>query len=294
MRVSLFNKIMPDAIRIPLALFFRKLGISTKIQTALHQVEVRRLTRKHRNDPAFTSSAKVLIICAHYNHHQYLSGCIDSILASTHQSWQLVIVDDQSTTPLTLATIREQSARDPRIKAIQLTKNSGAYIARNTALSAADPDWTHITFVDPDDEATPTMLEHLLYVLRGREGTVRPVLERWSANFTKLKSIYHGHCQSLHSRLAWERAGGFLPILRCGDAELTIRMSHLAQDGKTAIYKGWHTAQRMRLLPGSSSHQDLTARKLWLESRDTELSTLPSSALCLSAPTTCDWKDCSE
>jgi glycosyltransferase involved in cell wall biosynthesis len=294
MRVSLFKKIMPDAIRIPLAILFRKLGISTTIQSALHLVETRRLTREHQNDPPYTSSAKVLIVCAHHNHLEYLSGCVDSILASTHSSWQLLIVDDQSTDPSALTVLREQSARDQRINAIQLSENSGAYVARNTALSAADTDWTHITFIDPDDHATPTMLEHHLEVLRGREGTVRPVLERWTDNFTKLKSIYHGHCPSLHSRLAWERAGGFMPVRRSGDAELTLRMSHLTQGGKTAIYKGWITAQRCRLLPGSASHQDLIARKLWLEARDSELSTLYPSDLCISSPATCDWKDCSE
>jgi glycosyltransferase involved in cell wall biosynthesis len=294
MRVSLFSKIMPDAIRIPLALLFRKLGISTTIKTALHLVETRRLVRAHKNDKPFTSSAKVLIVCAHYNHLQYLTGCIDSILASTHSSWQLLIVDDQSTDPLTLSVLREQAARDPRIKAIQLSENSGAYVARNTALSAADTDWTHITFIDPDDEATPTMLEHHLTVLRGREGTSRPVLERWSENFKKLKSIYHGHCPSLHSRLAWERAGGFLPVRQSGDAELTLRLSHIAKDGKTTIYNSWLTAQRCRLLPGSASHQDLSARKLWLEARDTDLSTLAPSDLRLSNPATADWKDCSE
>jgi glycosyltransferase involved in cell wall biosynthesis len=294
MKVSLFRKIMPDAIRFPLAILFRKLGISTTLQTAIHLAEIRRLTREHSEDAPFTSPAKVLIVCAHYNHLQYLSGCIDSTLASTHTSWQFIIVDDKSTDPAAPSTLREQAARDPRIKAIQLSENSGAYVARNTALTAADADWTHITFIDPDDEATPTMLEHHLTVLRGREGTSRPVLERWSDNFTKLKSIYHGHCPSLHSRLAWERAGGFLPVRQSGDAELTLRMSHLAKDGITTTYKSWLTAQRCRLLPGSASHLDLSARKLWLEARDTELSKLSPSDLCLSPPTTCDWKDCSE
>ena len=293
MKVSLLRKILPDSIRVPLAIWLRKRGITTAIQSALHLSEMRRLSADNRNLKPAPSDAKVLIICAHFNHLQWLPGCIDSVLAQNHQAWQLIIVDDCSTDSSADTIISEQAARDPRIKAISLSENSGAYIARNTGFEAADCDWTHVTFIDPDDVATPEWLEHSLMILMGRQGTVRPALERWNPDYSKMKSIYFGHCQSMHTRLAWERAGGFLPIRRSADAELTARLGHLAKDGKTAVYKSWLTAQRMRLVHGSESTQDLVARKLWLEQRDDELSTLAHSDLKI-VPKTTAWKDCSD
>lgn len=291
MKVSLLRKILPDSIRVPLAIWLRKRGITTAIKSALHLSEMRRLSADNRNLKPVLSEAKVLIICAHFNHLKWLPGCIDSVLAQNHQAWQLLIVDDCSTDPEANTTLFEQANRDPRIKAINLAENSGAYIARNTGIKAADIDWTHVSFIDPDDVATPEWLEHLLAVFRGREGTVRPVLERWTTDYSKMKSIYFGHCQSMHTRNAWERAGGFLPERVSADAELTTRLGHLAKDGKTAVYKSWITSQRMRLVPDSASTQDLVARKLWLEQRDDELSTLAHSPFKI-IPQTIQWKDC--
>jgi hypothetical protein len=292
-KVSLLRKILSDSIRVPLAIWLRKRGITTAIKSALHLSEMRRLSADNRNLKPVLSEAKVLIICAHFNHLKWLPGCIDSVLAQNHQAWQLLIVDDCSTDSSADTILREQANCDPRIKAITLSENSGAYIARNTGIEAADLDWTHVTFIDPDDVATPEWLEHSLMILKGRQGTVRPSLERWTPDFSKMKSIYFGHCQSMHTRFAWERAGGFLPIRRSADAELTARLGHLAKDGKTTVYKSWLTAQRMRLVPGSASTQDLVARKVWLEQRDDELSTLAHSDLKI-VPKTTQWKDCSD
>ena len=284
---------MPDSIRVPLAIWLRKRGFTTAIQSALHLSEMRRLSVENYTLKPSPSDAKVLIVCAHFDHLNWLPGCVDSVLAQNHQAWQLIIVDDCSTAPSSLSILREQANRDPRIKAITLSENSGAYIARNTGLMAADPDWTHVTFIDPDDVATPEWLEHSLTILKGRQGTVRPALERWNPDFTKMESIYFGHCQSMHTRQAWERAGGFLPVRVSADAELTARLGHLAKDGKTSVYKSWLTAQRMRLVPGSASTQDLVARKLWLEERDDEIYTLAHSDLQIT-PKTTEWKDCSD
>ena len=291
MRVSLFHKILPNFIRLPLAFFFRKTGISPAIQTALCISECKRLARGFTPTKKDHSASKILIVCAHYNHLKWLPSCVDSVLAQTHTNWQLLVVDDLSTDPSAPTTLSAQASRDPRIKAIQLEQNSGAYIARNTALEAADPDWTHITFIDPDDEAYPSCLTHLLDVLGNQEGTIRPVLERWTPDFTKMKSMYHGHCPSLHSRNVWELAGGFLPVRVSGDAELTHRLHAISLHANTTLHNSFKPAQRCRTLPGSASHQALRERKLWLERRYALLATSPLSDLCIT-PTTSPWQNC--
>tara|TARA_Y100000739_G_C20530506_1_gene428666 strand:- start:84 stop:965 length:882 start_codon:yes stop_codon:yes gene_type:complete len=291
MQSSLFHKTLPNFIRIPLALFFRKTGISTAIQSSFCKSEVKKLAKLFQPNQTDHSNSKVLIVCANYNHFDYLPSCVDSVLAQTHTNWQLIIVDDCSTDPNALKLLKAQSARDPRIRTIQLEENSGAYIARNTALEAAFPDWSHITFIDPDDEAYPTALEHMLEVLGPHQGTVRPVLERWNTEFTKKKSMYFGHCPSLHSHKAWELAGGFLPVRVSGDAELTHRIHAISQLTSTQLLKAFHPTQRCRILPGSSSHQDLRERKIWLENRTTLHATQSLNELCIS-PITAPWRNC--
>lgn len=291
MRVSIFKRVLPDAVRLPVAIWLRKAGISPLIQSMLCKMEAKKLSR---NAPrAIPSDSKILIICAHFNHLKFLPGCVESLLNQTHKNWQLIIVDDCSTSPGNKKTLIEQNNRDTRIKAISLLKNSGAYVARNTAVLAADSDWEHITFIDPDDVAMPDWIEHQLMVLAGREGSVRPMLERWDIEFSKKRSTYYGHCPSLHSKLAWKQAGGFLPVRWSGDAELTARLGHLSRSGLTAVYKGWQTAQRCRYIPGSGSHQDLQNRKVWLETRNEELSTTGIHKMKIT-PETSSWKDCVE
>ena len=290
MKVSLFSRILPDSIRIPLALWARKTGFSTHVQTALCIRERRSLSVKHALiPPRDHSSAKVLIVCAHFNHAQYLHGCVNSILAQTHSNFELIIVDDKSTddsVPPALTTIE---SRDPRIKIVRLEENSGAYIARNTGVSAATPNWTHITFIDPDDIAAPGWLTHTLHVLNSGCGTVRPVLERWTSDFTKLKSMYFGHCQSLHSRDAWLRVGGFLQVRVSGDAELTARLGHLSRHNLVRVLKASEVSQKMRHIPGSASLSNLESRKKWLEDRDLEMSSMSPAELKV-VPVTASWK----
>tara|TARA_Y100000589_G_scaffold241712_1_gene229246 strand:- start:170 stop:1051 length:882 start_codon:yes stop_codon:yes gene_type:complete len=291
MKVSLFHKILPNFIRFPLALFLRKSGITAAVQTALCISESKRLAATFTPTKSNHSNSKVLIVCAHYNHLNWLPGCVDSVLAQTHPNWQLIIVDDASTDPNTLHELTTQTSKDSRIKAIQLENNSGAYIARNTALQAADPDWTHITFIDPDDEAYTNWLSHLLDVLGTHQGTVLPVLERWTPDFSKRNSMYFGHCQSLHSKKTWKLLGGFLPVRVSADAELTLRTSLLSKLGKSTLHKSFNPAQKMRSFPSSSSHQALRERKLWLERRYASLANPTLKKLCIT-PTTSPWRDC--
>ncbi|PCJ81904.1 MAG: hypothetical protein COA49_02775 [Bacteroidetes bacterium] len=242
---------------------------------------------------------KVLVICAHYNHTRFLPDCVDSLLAQTHHNWQLLIVDDKSTSPDTSEVISNLISLDSRIHAIRLLENAGAYIARNTGISASlsfDPckDWTHVTFIDPDDVATPGWLEHVLSILGEQEGSVRPFLQRYDIDLKTPLHAYFGHCPTIHSRFAWERAGGFLPVRRSGDSEMTVRLSHLAKDGLTSVLKSWDVAQKCRHIPGSATHQDLRARKVWLEKRNDELTSLPISRMKISDPVTAAWEKFSE
>lgn len=96
----------------------------------------------------------VSIITPTWNCGRFIAETIDSVLAQTYQNWEMLIVDDCSTD-----NTKEVVAKynDPRIKYYCLEKNSGAAVARNTALRMAKGRW--IAFLDSDDLWKPEKLE---------------------------------------------------------------------------------------------------------------------------------------
>lgn len=98
----------------------------------------------------------VSIITPLYNCSNYLEKTIRSVLMQTHVDWELILVDDFS--PDNSAEIAEQfSKKDSRIRVIRLSKNSGAAVARNTAIEAAQG--RYLAFLDSDDQWLPHKLE---------------------------------------------------------------------------------------------------------------------------------------
>ena len=88
----------------------------------------------------------VSIIMPNYNSEKYVEETIKSVLAQTYQNWELIFVDDCSTDS-SLDIVR--SFGDDRIKIFQNEVNSGAAVARNKAIEAANGRW--IAFLDSDD-----------------------------------------------------------------------------------------------------------------------------------------------
>ena len=79
---------------------------------------------------------KISILTTVYNRDKYLAACIDSVLASSYQDWELIIVDDVSTdTSVAIAQRYEQ--KDARIKVYVNQTNLGDYPNRNKAASYA-------------------------------------------------------------------------------------------------------------------------------------------------------------
>lgn len=104
------------------------------------------------------AKAKVSIIVPIYNTAKYLSACLDSILAQTHQSLEVILVDDGSTDD-SPKIIKQYTKKDKRIKFIH-QKNSGQSSARNAGLQKATGDY--ISFIDADDKIAPDFIENLL------------------------------------------------------------------------------------------------------------------------------------
>ena len=86
----------------------------------------------------------------------YLKGCWESIKAQTFREWELVLVDDGSREPDTIAEI-DRIADDPRVVLIRLDENEGITVALNVGLKRCRGKL--IARMDSDDKMMPTRLE---------------------------------------------------------------------------------------------------------------------------------------
>ena len=90
----------------------------------------------------------VSIITPAYNAAEYIAETIESVLAQTYPKWEMLIVNDCSTDN-TATIVQNYVNKDNRIKLINLKQNSGAAVARNTAIQNAKG--RYIAFLDSDD-----------------------------------------------------------------------------------------------------------------------------------------------
>ena len=102
------------------------------------------------------SDALVSIITPSCNSAPFIGATIESVLSQTYTDWELIIVDDCSSDN-TMEIARHYADRDRRIRLHILDTNSGAAVARNTALAMARGRW--VAFLDSDDIWTPEKLE---------------------------------------------------------------------------------------------------------------------------------------
>lgn len=99
----------------------------------------------------------VSIILPYYNAEEYVDETISSILAQTYTNWELLIVDDCSTSPNTEKVLANIQSLDSRIKILKTPQNCGAGGARNVAIREAKG--KYLAFCDADDWWYPTKLE---------------------------------------------------------------------------------------------------------------------------------------
>lgn len=98
----------------------------------------------------------VSVITPSYNSEKFIAQTIKSVQNQSYTNWEMLIVDDCSSDN-TVSVVQELANRDPRIKLFQLEHNSGAGIARDTALAQAKG--RYIAFLDADDLWKPEKLK---------------------------------------------------------------------------------------------------------------------------------------
>lgn len=108
------------------------------------------LSEKHQNP-------LVSIIVPVYNCAEYIQQCLDSVLAQTYETWELICVEHDSVDD-SLAILRQNEADDERIRVL-VRDGIGPGKARNIGIDIARGEF--ISFLDADD----FMDEHLLEIV---------------------------------------------------------------------------------------------------------------------------------
>jgi len=117
-----------------------------------------------KESPSFPDSPEIVsIITPAYKASAYIDETIGSVLAQTHQNWELLIADDCSPDN-TSEIVSRWATIDSRIKLIKMERNGGPAAARNGALAQARGRW--IAFLDSDDLWLPRKLERTLNVAK--------------------------------------------------------------------------------------------------------------------------------
>lgn len=106
---------------------------------------------------------EISVIIPVYKVENYLSQCVESILAQSFTNFELLLIDDGSPDNSGILC-DEWGMRDNRIRVFH-QENSGVSAARNRGLCEACG--KYIVFVDSDDWILPGYLEHL-YAYAGR------------------------------------------------------------------------------------------------------------------------------
>ena len=261
---------MFQEIRIRIVIALRLTGVIPLLQWA--KLERGRKRRKKLFVPKrIPEDTHVLVVCAYYEHPEWVKEMAASVQAQTFSNWTLVIEDDCSPRHPLKKSLSTLQLGD-NIICFEAAENQGAYACRNEAIAKANEmqiPWTHLTFIDPDDLAYENWLEHALECIGGDQGVVRVVLERWDERLRKMKRRVLSHAPSIWTRTVWEQLGGFANVRVAADTELLLRAEY-AQPA-VSIFEGIKPAQKCRIHGGNASQTSLVQRKKWIIERERDL-----------------------
>lgn len=177
-------------------------------------------------------SVSVVIPC--YNTHSFLGQAIDSVRAQTFSNIEIIVVDDGSTDPGTIAFFDRLGSDVLLIR----QENRGLPAARNVGFVAAKGDF--VLPLDADDWLEPTFVEKLVGLLVQRpelafafsyihmKGEGQGVLHKGYNFFEQLFLNQLPYCLMLR-KAVWKKAGGYDESMRRGyeDWEFNIRLGCL-------------------------------------------------------------------
>lgn len=187
---------------------------------------------------ALAAPPLVSVVIPCYNHAHFLSEAIESVLAQTHPSIEVIVIDDGSTD-----ATAEVAARYPEMR-YHYQKNQGLAAARNTGIRKSTGSF--LVFLDADDRLLPMALEVGLHAIASdpecafvygtfrwmdEGGTIIGVPTAAQVGGDMYGALLRRNCISMHATVMYRRAaletvGGFNPALSaCEDYDLYLRLA---------------------------------------------------------------------
>ena len=185
------------------------------------------------------TTPSVSILTTVYNREKYIAACIDSVLASSYQDWELIIVDDVST-DMSAAIAKSYEKKNARIKLYVNDKNLGDYPNRNKAASYAKG--KYIKYLDADDIIYPHGLEVMVHTMEqfpeaglgisqkvAEDIKPYPFLmdpkETFTREFLQRGVLGLGPTGTIIRRDVFEKLGGFTGTRYIGDTEMWYKLA---------------------------------------------------------------------
>jgi len=179
------------------------------------------------------ASPEVSVVIPCFNQGAFVRGAIESVLVQTFPSFEVIVVDDGSTEPATIAQLDELDyARTTVIR----QQNTGLPGARNAGMRRARGRF--LVPLDADDELAPTFLAEFHEAISAHPGAA--FVHCWSELFGDQHAVwvtrpYNPYQQLLSNGLvgcvllrreAWEAVGGYADDLTSGneDWDLWLRL----------------------------------------------------------------------
>lgn len=106
----------------------------------------------------------ISVLVTVYNREAYLKECLESILSSDFEDFEVIVVDDQSTDG-SVEIVKEFAASDSRVHFFQNPSNLGDYPNRNRAAELARG--KYLKYVDSDDTIRPDCLAKMVDAMEG-------------------------------------------------------------------------------------------------------------------------------
>lgn len=186
------------------------------------------------------SNPLISILMTVYNREKYLSDAIKSIMTSSHQNWELIIVDDQSKDK-SVEIAKQYECKDSRIKVYLNEENLGDYPNRNKAASYAKG--KYIKYLDADDLIYPETIAKMVNtmeeypeagygLLSTQQDISRPFPFLLSPELTYREYYFNSKdyfnrapLSAIIKKEVFDSVGGFSGLQHLGDFELWHKLS---------------------------------------------------------------------